>query len=397
MGTDDATTDKPARQRWVILGVVYLCFLALAITLQSVPPVLSLIMADLQLSHVQGGLLMSLFALPGIIVSIPAGTLADRYSQKAIGIVSFIFMIAGTAIFASGSSLPMLALGRVISGMGALTLMVLAPQMLAQWFAGREMGIAMGVFSTGLPLATILSLSFLSLVGESLGWRASIWLSAGLPLLALVIFAWLFTPAPQRNRETSLRSEGFFSSIRLAGTSIWVVGAAWMLFNAAVISLLTFTPDFLKAAGFSIASAGFVTGAVMWPALILSPLLGHLIDKIDRKRTIIVIGSLALTILIAPVPAAIGWMLPLMLLIGVAQTLVPTPVLALTPEVTSPERLGLSYGIISTCLNLGIVVGPTLVGAIRDVTGSYQAGYALMAGLALLITLAMIILRLMQR
>ncbi len=215
-----------AMWRWVIRGVVYLFVLTFAITLQSVSPVLSLVMAELKRSHAQGGLLMSLFALPGIVVSIPAGMLADRYGQKTIGVVAVVFTIAGVAIFASGSSFPVLVLGRVVSGVGAMTLIVLAPQLLAQWFAGRETGIAMGIFTTGMPLGTILSLNFLSLLGENLGWRASIWLSAGIPLVALILFALLFVPAPWRSQPTSSQSEGFFRSIRLAGVSIWIVGAA---------------------------------------------------------------------------------------------------------------------------------------------------------------------------
>jgi len=393
MDTVDGADDIQARRRWVILGVAYLCALTFAITLQSLPPVLSLVMAELKLSYAQGGLLMSLFALPGIIISIPAGMLADRYGQRAIGMVSFAFAIAGVAVFASGSSLPILVLGRVMSGVGAMTLMVLAPQLLAQWFAGREMGTAMGVFQTGMPLGTIFSLNILSLAGESLGWRASIWLSAGLPLIALVIFAFLFAPAPRRSDETSPRPEGFFRGIRLAGTSIWIVGAAWMLFNASIISMFTFTPGFLKATGFGVAEAGFVTSAVMWPALVLSPVIGYVIDKIDRKRAILAIGGLALAIFVVLIPTAAGWMLVLMLLIGVAQPLVPVSVFALPPEVTSPERLGLGFGIIATCLNLGILVGPAAVGLVRDVTGSYQASYALMSGFALLIVPAMVILR----
>jgi len=170
-----------------------------------------------------------------------------------------------------------------------------------------------------------------------------------------------------------------------------------MLFNAAVVSLFTFTPDFLKAAGFTVASAVFVTSAVMWPALVLSPVVGYVIYKINRKRTIIAIGGLALAIFVMLVPTATGWILALMLLIGVAQTLVPAPIFALTPEVTSPERLGLGFGIISTCFNIGIVVGPATVGLIRDIVGSYQASYALMAAVALLITLSMVILSWRQR
>lgn len=397
MYADNTAAAIEAKRRWVILGVAYLCILAFAITMQLVPPILSLVMAEFKLSYTQGGLLMSLFALPGIVISIPAGMLADHYGQKTIGIISFAFMIAGTAIFASGNSLPVLALGRVVAGAGAITLSVLAPQLLAQWFAGREMGIAMGVYNTAMPLGTILSLNFVSLLGENLGWRASAWLSAAVPLIALVVFIFLFASAPGTSQRIRSKGESFLQSIRLTGISIWIVGITWMLFNAAVISLFTFTPDFLQGSGFGIASAGFVTSVVMWPAILLSPVVGYVIDKIDRKLSIIAIGGLALAIFIVIIPTATSWILALMLLVGVAQTLVPAPIFALPTEVTSPERLGLGFGIISTCLNLGIVAGPVAVGVIRDVTGSYQASYALMAGFAFLIILAMITLRWRQK
>jgi len=131
----------------------------------------------------------------------------------------------------------------------------------------------------------------------------------------------------------------------------------------------------------------------MWPALVLSPLIGYVIDKIDHKRAIIVAGGLALAMLVVWVPTASGWVLALMLLIGVALALVPAPIFALPAEVTSLERLGLGFGILSTCMNLGVVVGPAATGLTKDVLGSYQASYALMSGFALLIILAIAILR----
>jgi predicted MFS family arabinose efflux permease len=392
-----ANNATEAKRRWVILGVASLSCLAFAITMQSVPPILSLVMAEFQLNYAQGGLLMSLFALPGIAISIPAGMLADRYGQKTIGIISFALMIVGTAIFASGSSLPVLVLGRVVAGAGALTMLVLAPQLLAQWFAGREMGIAMGVVNTALPLGTILSLNFLSLLAQNLGWRASAWISAAVPLIALLVFIFLFAPAPGTSQTTRPKGESFFQSIRLTGISIWIVGIAWLLFNAAVISMFTFTPEFLQGAGLTIASAGFVTSALMWPSIVLSPVVGYVIDRIDRKRAIIAIGGLGLAVFIVMIPTATSWILALMVIIGVAQVLIPAPIFALITEVTSPERMGLGFGIFNTCLNLGVVAGPVAVGAVRDVTGSYQASYALMAGFAFLILLAMVALRLRQK
>ncbi|MFC2014174.1 CynX/NimT family MFS transporter [Chloroflexota bacterium] len=388
MDTAGNTNIREARLRWVILSVIYFCHLSFSITLQSVPPVLPLIMAELNLSYSQAGLLMSLMSLPGIVISIPAGMLADRYGQKTIGVVSFTLIIIGTVIFASGSSIPILCLGRVLAGIGAIILVVLAYQILAQWFAGHEVGIAMGVVTTSMPVGTILSLNLFSVLGEGLGWRATILLSAGLPFAALVIFAFLFAPAPQRRQPILMLSQGIFQDIRLVGASIWFVGAAWMFFNAAFISLLTFSPDLLKAAGFSTASAGFHTSVLMWPPLVLNPLVGYLIHKINHKRALIAVGGLALTALIFWVPTATGWMLGLMLLIGIAQILVPPSIMALSPDVVSPKRLGLGFGIINSCLNLGILFGPTTVGFVRDIVGSYQASYALMSLFALLVTIS---------
>jgi predicted MFS family arabinose efflux permease len=254
-----------------------------------------------------------------------------------------------------------------------------------------------GGLNTALPIGTILSLNFLSLLGENLGWRTSAWISAAVPLIALVIFIFLFAPAPGTSQITRPKGESFLQGIRLTGIPIWIIGIAWLLFNAAVISMFTFTPEFLQSAGLTIASAGFVTSALMWPSIVFSPVIGYLIDKIDRKRVIIATGGLALAIFTVMIPTATSWILALMIIVGVAQVLIPAPIYALITDVTSPKRLGLSFGIFNTCLNLGIVAGPVAVGAIKDVTGSYQASYALMAGFALLIILTMVALRRRQR
>jgi predicted MFS family arabinose efflux permease len=392
MKTDNGPDGREFRKRWIILGVIYLCVLAFAVAFQALPPVLSIVMAELKLSHAQGGLLMSFFALPGILISIPAGMLADRYNQSAIGSIAIALIIAGASIFALGQSMRVLALGRLVSGAGALTLVVLAPQLIAQWFTGREIGIAMGVFNTGMPLGTILSLNFLSLIGERLGWRVSIWSSVGMSLLAFVAFLFLFTPAPRKGELNTTSPEPFFRGFRSAGASIWIVGLAWMFYNAAVISMYTFTPDLLKANGFSLASAGFYVSLFVCPGLFLAPLLGYLTDKINHKRTIIAVGGVIISCLVVWIPTATTWLAVLLVLVGISQTMVPTPIFALVPDVIKPERLGLGFGIIMTCVNLGIVVGPFATGLIRDVTGSYQGSYFLMAGFSLLITVSMAIL-----
>ena len=58
----------PASTAWLGLGVLYSGFLAVGFVFHFVPPVLPDVIADLELGHGQAGLLMSLFALPGVIL-----------------------------------------------------------------------------------------------------------------------------------------------------------------------------------------------------------------------------------------------------------------------------------------------------------------------------------------
>jgi hypothetical protein len=54
---------KLASYRWRILVMTYVCMLSFALVFQSVPPLLTLIRQEFNVSHAQAGLLMSLFAV----------------------------------------------------------------------------------------------------------------------------------------------------------------------------------------------------------------------------------------------------------------------------------------------------------------------------------------------
>lgn len=143
---------KIENDRWVILGIAYLSILAFALIFQSLPPILPFIISDLHLNYTQSGLLMSLFALPGLFISLLGGFLSDRYGMKPLGAGCFLLMIGGTLLVALGKTLHILWLGRIIAGTGAFTLSVFLPKLISQWFKGRELGFAMGVYNTGVPL-----------------------------------------------------------------------------------------------------------------------------------------------------------------------------------------------------------------------------------------------------
>ena len=93
------------------------------------------------------------------------------------------------------------------------------------------------------------------------------------------------------------------------------------------------------------------------------------------------------------IPYATTLLIFLMALVGVSVALVPAPVFSLPSDLMKPQNLGFGFGVISTCLSIGMLLGPYLVGMIRDWTGSYNMSFGVMAGFALCVPITMLVLR----
>ena len=371
--------------------------LGFAFVFQSLPPILTLIVKELKLTHSQAGLLMSLFALPAIFLSIPGGLLSDYYGIRKIGIVSLVLMIVGTLIVALSDTFLKVSIGRLLSGVGAVILSILASQLLSQWFVGREIATAMGIYNTAMPVGTIICFSTFGILGENLGWRVPIFVTTTVSTIVLIVFLLLYRSASddrsERKEKNGKQWRDILSNLRMTGISIWLVGFSWMWFNAAVISFTTFAPDFFVSKGYEIGLAGFLTSLLMWGSLCISPVVGHLIDRIGGREIFIGIGGATLSVAIYLIPSSTNFIFP-MIIMAIAVALVPAPIFSFPSKILKPTSLGLGFGIISTCMGIGVSFGPSLAGLVRDRTESYQMSFILLSAFAILVTLTAAILRL---
>jgi len=385
-----------ARYRWVVLLLSYVCMLAYGFGLQSVPPVLTLIVGELGLSYAEGGMLSSLFVLPAIFLSILAGMLADWWNPFRVGVISLCLALAGALIFATSGSFVVAGLGRVIAGLGAATVSIQAARMITQWFGRGGAGTAMGIYNTAMPVAAITSFSTFGTLGQQSGWRTPIFVSALVAVLALAAFLLLYRPAPAAAPVGAAgqgrAGVGRSFSLRNVGSPIWLVALCWMWFNAASISFSTFAPDFFVSRGYEIGAAGLLASLLMWGSLGLSPIIGRLTDRIGRHELFIGAGGILLAIAISVVARAESFIGP-MLVMAVAVALVPAPVFSLPAKILAPQRLGFGFGVLSTLSSTGIFFGPYLAGLIRDRTHGYEASFVFLSVLALLITATAVVLR----
>lgn len=86
--------------RWIVLFAPSYAFVTFAFALQTVPPLMSPMIHEFNISHVQGGLLMSMAVIPGIFLATPAGMLVDRYGVKLSGLLSITLTATGCLITA---------------------------------------------------------------------------------------------------------------------------------------------------------------------------------------------------------------------------------------------------------------------------------------------------------
>ncbi len=400
--------------RWKIFVLVFAYMLAFAIVFQSIPPVLGLMIADLGLSRTQAGLMMSLFALPGIVISIPGGMLADYYGPRRVGSAALLLMVAGTLMLGLGSSFVFLAAGRIVSGIGSMTLAIVAPQTISRLFSGRELGTAMGIFNTAMPVGTIFTLNVFGRLGSAWGWEIPIFFTT---VYSAVILLFFYRLHPDTREQPGTAGSGnvggnvsnvggngngsggngsnvggngsggalqrSFASLKDMDRRMWLVAAAWMAFNAAGISFLTFAPDYYTTVGYDIAYAGFLASLFMTGSLILSPVVGILVGRYGKIEPFIIAGGLLMAFFLVLIPRAELNPLLLGILIGITVGLIPAPIFSLVPRLLPPAKMGLGYGALSACLNVGVLLGPFAVGYSYDHSGSYEYGFYLMALFAL--------------
>jgi predicted MFS family arabinose efflux permease len=383
---------RETESRWLMLTQVYLGVLSVALAFQCIPPAMSLIIDEFHFTHHQAGLLMSLFSLPAVFLSMPVGVLTDRFGNKPVVLAGLFLTVVGSVITSLGDSFALLSSGRIIAGVGSISIIVVAPQTIAQWFKNKEIGVAMGIFNTATPVGIILSLNFLSMLAARWGWRSGVWTTVFVSTLTLVVVALFFKSRDRTIEEGSARPHRKEGNER-SRMAIWLVALIWGLFTSSTISLLSFAPDFLIRKGLTLQAAGLSASAVMGGSLFLSPVIGYIADRYRHQEALIAIGGIGMAVFVAVLIGAESHYMVIMVLVGVFGSFMPAPLFSLPAQLVSGQRLGWAFGTLAMINNLGVFVGPQLVGFSRDVTGSYRVGFGLITALITLAAVLAILLK----
>ena len=157
------------------------------------------------------------------------------------------------------------------------------------------------------------------------------------------------------------------------------IGLIWMLFQAAGISFLTFAPAYFVSGGYSVQIATFLTSIWMFGSLLLSPIMGRVLDRTGNETFFVLASSLLLTGMFLVFPLFIEQSLVMMIFMAVLATVIPVSVFTMTPKKLEPHQTGLGFSIIANFTSVGLVIGPLATGLITDVYQSYSISFIAMA------------------
>lgn len=165
------------------------------------------LMADLQLSNADLGLLSSAYFFGFGAMQLPIGIWLDRYGSRRTEAALLMFAAIGSAVFATSDTLAGLWVGRALIGVGVSSCLMAAMKAYRSWYAPEKQSQlaswmlvfgTLGALSTTVPVAAVMPL---------IGWRGVFWLIAVLLLLAgLLVFFRLKAVEQQMANDTPSRA-----------------------------------------------------------------------------------------------------------------------------------------------------------------------------------------------
>ena len=353
------------------------------------------------------GSMYSVYSFAAIFAVLGGGFLIDRAGVRRASMIFSSFVVAGAAIVAWAPSLPMMYAGRILFGMGSESMIVAQSAIIARWFTGKELALAFGLSLTVSRLGTLFSFNTEELLATRYGFRGALWIAAAL-CVASLLANWIYT-LMDRHAEPLLQlpkpgagDQIRWADIRKFTPAYWYAVGICVAFYSAIFPFTALSTDFFHdkwglpmASGEGLGFLGGVfynlthmfstaqgtTSIIITASMFLAPFAGSLADRIGRRATLMVIGSLLM------VPAhlvmGIAHISPVypMIALGAAFVLVPACLWPSVPLIVEESRVGTAFGLMTACQNIGLLTFPYLNGALRDQTHGYTASQIMFAAL----------------
>ncbi|EOA58998.1 hypothetical protein HMPREF1214_01678 [Bacteroides sp. HPS0048] len=382
--------------RWGALAIVAFTMMAAYYVNDVMAPLKNMLESDLAWTSTEFGFFTGAYSFLNVflLMLIWGGLILDRFGIRFTGKLAAILMVVGTGleyyaitalagdeslIFGYKTGVFVASAGYSIFGVGAEVAGITVSKIIAKWFRGKEMATAMGVqvalarigsqaaYSVAIPLARNFSIDTPLLIGFVL-------LIGG--LIAFFAFS-VMDKKLDKQVEASAEDGGedkfSFKDVKhiLTNPGFWLIALLCVLFYSCVFPFQKFASELMVGKyGIDESVAGSIVGLPALGALILTPVFGGLVDKRGKAASIMMLGAAMLICVhfIYAIPSIDNWLIAigLMIILGIAFSLVPSAMWPSVAKIFPVNQLGTAYALIFFIQNIGLWGIPTLIGWVLD-------------------------------
>lgn len=326
--------------------------------------------AGFGLSQAEFGLVASLITAAGALTAIPAGVWAARAGLRTSLILGCVMMIIGATIFATADVAVMLYVGRLVTSIGYLLIVVGAPSWMAGFDNPKLVAMAMSIWGTFIPVGIAMGNWVSAAMVVWLDWRMAV-AACTLPVVILLpLMAAMTPPAPSTTRKSILIGVMGVLKSRAA----LKVSLTFAAFAGATSAALAFMPAMLADnLDIGIAPAAGIIGTTAIVGNIVGSIgAGMALGRNIAGRAILMLflPLMALAIATLFISTYVPLSIAVLIVFNISQGAVAGTCFALLPGIA---KGGLSMpalqGMLAQFAEIFVVIVPPITGAMIDHNG----------------------------
>jgi MFS transporter, ACS family, glucarate transporter len=269
----------------------------------------SSIAAEYGLSNVQLGTVFTAFLFGYAIFQTLGGWLADRLGPRLVLGVGVLWWGVFTALTAMVSpkltyALIIFVAVRFLLGAGEAVIFPASNQFLSRWIPSQEQGIANGLVFAGVGAGAGVTPLLIAYIMSHYGWRWSFWMSAGIGVVAGLVWFLAARDTPEKHplvspeelahiragaKSTAPGRDGKAQTVGwsaiLGSKEVWAVTLAYFSFG--YVAWIFFSWFFIylqKVRGLDLKTSAFYSTLPFLAMAICSPLGGAISDRLTKSH-----------------------------------------------------------------------------------------------------------------
>lgn len=361
----------------------------------TIPPIIPLLITDLDISYSEAGLLLTVFFMMYSLFQIPAGVLGDRMGKKRLLVVGLVITAVGIIMASLANDYLFLVIAQTVAGIGGSTFHPTGMAIISDIETEATEGKAMGIFGFGRAMGTMVSPLIIGGLASVSGWNVALGGAAVVFTASALAFVGLFSYEDDQGIDDEFRWRESVTQVDRRS----IYRALSVMYRPRILILLlitffvsiqtraiqTFTTAFIiDETGLSFLVSNFSFFVLLFGASLSSLVAGDLADRFHRESigvsASVVTGLFVGLTLFVP---KLGGELPPVLFRGVLVTLffiigvlmyAAIPVNnALVSEHANKMSSGSLFGAMQTAAAIGSAFGPALFGQLASRWGIEMA------------------------